>query len=405
MADRHTVRCLAVLLIGAGCARSAPEIERIRPGIDVLLADSIHLVTGRRVGVLTNQTGIDVAGVDDITRLRDAGIRLTAIFSPEHGFRGVLDQENIGHGIDSATGLPIFSLYGATREPTPAMLSEVDVVLIDLQDIGGRPYTYISTVLRTLRATGAAGVDVIVLDRPNPVGGVQVQGPVLEDAFASWVGMLPVPLRHGMTLGELARLGNAELEIAGQLIVVPVAGWRRSMWFDDLGVPWVAPSPNMPDLESATHYPGIVLFERTNLSVARGTPIAFQAVAAPWLDAPAVARAVRDQPGVAVIDTTITPRGPTDGKYGGMAIPAVRFRVADRSVYDPTAFAVRLLTAIQRRHADVLTISVRGFDERAGTDALRLAIRAGDTWDDIVRSWEPALAAFRERRRGYLLYR
>ncbi len=404
MADRHALRCLAALLIGAGCARSTPEIERVRPGIDVLLADSIHLVTGRRVGVLTNQTGIDAAGVDDITRLRDAGIRLTAIFSPEHGFRGVLDQENIDHGIDSATGLPIFSLYGATRQPTPAMLADVDVLLIDLQDIGGRPYTYISTVLGTLRVTGAAGVDVILLDRPNPIGGVHVQGPVLDGAFASWVGMLAVPLRHGMTLGELARLGNAELELAGLLTVVPAAGWRRSMWFDDVGLPWVKPSPNMPNLESATHYPGIVLFERTNLSVARGTPIAFQAVAAPWLDAPAVAQAVSDQAGVVVIDTTIIPRDPTDGKYGGMAIPAVRFRVADRSVYDPTAFAVGLLTAIRRQHPSDFTISARGFDERAGTDALRLAIGSGVAWGDIVRSWEPDLADFRERRRGYLLY-
>ncbi|MDH5198548.1 MAG: DUF1343 domain-containing protein, partial [Gemmatimonadota bacterium] len=193
--------------------------ESVRPGIDVLIDDSLHLVRNRRVGLLTNQTGVDAHGVDDVTRLLGAGVRLTAIFSPEHGFRGQLDQENIGNGRDSATGIPIYSLYraGDVRGPTPEMLAAVDVVLVDLQDIGGRPYTYVSTALRALEAAATQGVPLIVLDRPNPIGGVAVQGPVLDTAFRSTVGMLPVPLRHGMTLGELVGFGRFVLGLGGSL--------------------------------------------------------------------------------------------------------------------------------------------------------------------------------------------
>jgi uncharacterized protein YbbC (DUF1343 family) len=391
---------VALLGVGAVCARPVP----VRPGIEVLLTDSLALVRGRRIGLLTNQTGVDRAGRDDLSRLRGAGLTVTALFSPEHGFRGVLDVENIGHGVDSATGLPLFSLYGDVMEPTPDMLARVDVVVVDLQDIGARTYTYVSTALRTLRAAARARVGVIVLDRPNPIGGTMIQGPVLDTAFASFVGMLPVPLRHGMTFGELLRFGNDVLGIHGLLTVVPVAGWRRDEWFDATGLPWVRPSPNMPDLESATHYPGLVLFESTNLSVGRGTPIAFQVLAAPWLDPRRVAAELAGVPGVTISDTVVIPRAPTDGKYDGVRLPALRFAVADRTAYDPVRLAARLLAVIERLHGDFLRLDARGFDQRAGTDRFRKGILAGVPPDSVAAGWREELARFAELRRRYLLY-
>ena len=388
-------------LVLSGCVSGAPA--QVRPGIEVLLDDSLHLVRDRRVGLLTNQTGVDARGVDDLTRLLAAGVHLTAIFTPEHGFRGDLDEENIGHARDSATGLPIFSLYGTARAPTAEMLATVDVLLADLQDIGARPYTYVSTILYTLRAAADHGVPVIVLDRPNPLGGTAMQGPVLDTAFASFVGMLPVPLRHGLTMGELALLARAALDLGGTLIVVPVGGWRRSQWFDATGLPWVRPSPNMPSLESAVPYPGTVLFEATNLTVGRGTPIAFQVIGAPWLDPPAVIRRVGTVAGAVLEDTVIVPERPTDGKYAGLAVPAVRIRVHDRDRYDPVGVAVRLMAAVRAVHADSLRLDPR-MDQLAGTDRLRRVMADGADPGPLLAAWDTAAARFRQARRPYLLY-
>lgn len=395
----------AWLWVFAACAANGAQGPTVRPGIEVLLTDSLHLVQGRRVALLTNQTGVDRQGVSDVERLLAASLNLTALFSPEHGFRGALDQENIGHGVDSATGLPVYSLYGDVRAPTPQMLEGVDVVLADLQDIGARTYTYVSTVLLTLRAVAAGHRTLVVLDRPNPIGGVAVQGPVLDTAFASFVGMLPVPIRHGMTIGELVRLGAARLGLTGNLVVVPVAGWSRNQWFDQTGLPWVKPSPNMPSLESASHYPGMVVFEGTNLSVGRGTPVAFQVVGAPWLDPARVRATLGEVPGVAVTDTTITPRNPTDEKYAGQPLPALRFRAVDRGAYDPTLLAARLLGAIRRVHPDRLAFNAPTFDRLAGSDGWRLGALAGQSGDETWRSWQPGLDAFKRLREKHLLYR
>ena len=378
----------------------------VRPGIEMLLADSSHLVRGRRVGLLTNQTGIGRSGVADVELLIDRGVELVAIFSPEHGFRGTLDVENIGHATDSATGLPVYSLYGAQRAPTPEMLAEIDVMLVDLQDIGARPYTYISTTLLAMQAAAQMDLSVVVLDRPNPIGGEIMQGPVLDTSFASFVGMLPVPQRHGLTIGELARFGNERLGINATLTVVPVSGLRRTHWFDATHLPWVRPSPNMPSLESATHYPGLVLFEGTNLSVGRGTPIAFQVVGAPWLEAAQLAALMGAEPGVSTSDTVITPRAPGDGKHPDRAIPALRFRVEDRDTYDPVRLAVRLLTGLQKLHPDSFAISKPDyFDRRAGSDRLRVAVLAGESPDEIWRSWQEPLVEFRQAVEKHRLYR
>ena len=376
----------------------------MRPGIEVLLEDSTHLIAGRRVGILTNQTGIDRSGTSDVRRLLDAGAQVTAIFSPEHGYRGVLDDELIAHGHESATGIALFSLYGNVRAPAPEMLDDVDVLLVDLQDIGTRTYTFVSTALLAMQSAAAADVAVIVLDRPDPIGGLLVQGPVLDTALSSFVGMLPVALRHGMTLGELARFGNDRLAIGADLTVVPAAGWSRDRWFDETGLPWVRPSPSMPDLESATHYPGLVLFEATNLSVGRGTPVAFQVVGAPWLEAAAVIRLMGPVDGAQVSDTVVRPESPPDGKYADQAIPAVRFRVTDRRRYDPVAAATALLAAVLELHADSLTVLEARLARLAGTDALWTRLAEGASAATIALEWREALEAFAAVREGYLLY-
>ena len=372
----------------------------------MLLRDSLHLVAERRVGLLTNQTGVDRSGVSDVERLIDAGVDLAAIFSPEHGYRGVLDQADVGHTVDPATGKTIYSLYaqGTVLGPTADMLRGIDVLLIDLQDIGGRPYTYITTVLRTLESAHASDVAVLLLDRPNPIGGRIVQGPVLEPAASSDVGMLPIPMRHGMTLGELARFGNDWSGIGADLTVVPAAGWTREMWFDQTGLPWVRPSPSMPDLESATHYPGTVMFEATNLSVGRGTPVAFQVVGAPWLDAGRVVARMGEHAGVAIGDTVVTPEAPPDRKFDGVPIAAVMLHVTDRQAYDPVQTAVSLLVAVREIHSGLLTVNQRRLAQLVGTEALWAAVEAGEPWQEIVRSWEGPLTRFRTERAAYLLY-
>lgn len=397
----------SVIVLAAGltaCQGAPASVRQVRPGIDVLLTDSLHLVRGKRVGILTNQTGVSAAGRADIDLLRAAQVNLTAILSPEHGFRGTLDRENIGNTVDSATGVPIFSLYGAVRAPTKEFWDRADVLVVDLQDIGGRGYTYISTTLLSLRSAREAGRPVIVLDRPNPVGGEEVQGPVMESAHNSFIGMLPVPLRHGLTLGELARFGNDALGIHADLVVVPADGWTRATWFDETGLPWIRPSPNMPDLESATHYPGLVLFESTNLSVGRGTPVAFQVIGAPWLNARQLIARVPPQPGVSLSDTLVFPETPGDGKYGGQEIPAIRFRVTRRTVYDPTRLAVALLVGLRSLHRDSLRVEPKGFDQRAGTSQVRSDLERDRTPNRIWTAWRADLDHFLRRREPYLLY-
>ena len=320
-----------------GCAGPAPKSAgpapgRVRPGIEVLLTDSLGLVRDRRVGLVTNQTGVDADGISDVERLRTAGVRLVALFSPEHGFRGAADPgAAIASGVDSATGLPIYSLYGRVSAPTPEMLRGIEVMVVDLQDAGARYYTYLATTVDVMQAAGAAGLRVLVLDRPNPIGGL-VQGNVLEREHITNVGRLELPMRHGMTLGELAGLARTDLGLATDLRVVPVSGWSRSQrrgfrspmsvhasasfidasrshsngvtsWassrrsrsqaIDQTGLPFVPPSPNLRTVESLFHYPGLCLFEGTNLSVGRGSDAPFEQIGAPWLDTAAVLRAVR----------------------------------------------------------------------------------------------------------------
>jgi uncharacterized protein YbbC (DUF1343 family) len=335
------------------------------------------------------------------------------ILSPEHGLRGTEDRPGLPDAVDSASGLPIYSLYGGTPLSAIAALDSVDVVLVDLQDIGARYYSYPTTAVLLLQEASRRGKPVVVLDRPNPVGGVAVQGNVAATARAvERIGdFLPIPMRHGMTIGELARLANDAFGIHARLTVVPAAGWRRAMYYDDTGLPWVRPSPNMPDLESALHYPGTCLFEGTNLSVGRGTPLAFKVIGAPWLDTGAVLPRLRGAGrwaqeglnGVEVSGVVFTPRTPTDGKYDGVEVRGIRLRVTDRRHYDPTRAAVLILTAIEATHRDSLRLDAR-FDRLAEGTELRRAILSGRAADAVWRGWEPGLARFRRLRAKYLLY-
>jgi uncharacterized protein YbbC (DUF1343 family) len=402
---------------GAGATSDgadAPRAQVVRAGIDVLLDDRMELVRGLRVGLITNHTGMAGLGagpgaaVSTIDRLHEhPDVELVALFGPEHGLRGEAEAgERVASGVDDRTGLPVHSLYGETRSPPAEVLDGLDALLFDIQDIGTRYYTYVWTMTLAMEAAAERGVRFIVLDRPNPIGGALVQGNVLDPAFATFVGLHPVPMRHGLTAGELARYVNAEHGIGADLEVVPVAGWSRDRWYDDTGLAWIAPSPNMPSLESAAHYPGTCLFEGTNLSVGRGTHEAFQQIGAPWLDHEALARAMTDRaiPGLEVTPVTFTPAAPGDGKFGGQTVRGVRLRVTDRAVYDPTVTGVALLVEIQRLHPDRLTWRVAHFDRLAGTDRVRQGILAGRSVAGITADWPAQLAAFRAAAATYLLY-
>jgi uncharacterized protein YbbC (DUF1343 family) len=392
----------------------------VRPGIDVLLADSLHLVAGLRVGLITNPTGVGADGTSSIDLLvAHPQVDLVRLFAPEHGLRAALGEgQAVEDGVDPGSGLPVVSLYGPDkRSPAPDDLAGLDALLFDMQDVGARYYTYVYTMALAMEAAGRAGLPFIVLDRPNPIGGTLVQGNVLDPAFATFVGRYAIPMRHGMTPAELARLWVEEFGVDAEVRVVPVAGWRRAMSFAETGLPWIPPSPNIPSVESALHYPGLCLFEGTDLSVGRGTARPFQQVGAPWLDAAAVVAALeaRSLPGTGFEAVRMTPRRPTDGKFDGVELPAVRVIATDPARYDPTRAAVALLVemrAAARRvaareggaDAGPWSWNSTHFDRLAGTDALRRGIEAGLDVADLTRGWAAARDAFAPARAGVLMY-
>jgi uncharacterized protein YbbC (DUF1343 family) len=424
---------LAVLLpLCAGCVVISKQIDptselaeaRVRPGITILLGDSIQLIRGKRIGLLTNQTGVNEKGTSDIDLLRekkarDAAVSLVQLFSPEHGLRGTEDRQYIASGIDQKTGLPVYSLYGQqTMAPPDSLLRNLDALVFDLQDIGTRTWTYVGAMVYSMRAAARLHKPFIVLDRPNPITGYIIEGPVLDSALANpedptpgrpgqAFALWPIPLRHGMTMGELALYFNDVLKLHANLHVVPAQGWRRDVWFDLTGLPWVKPSPNMPDLHSAILYPGLVAFEATNLSVGRGTPAAFQRIGAPWLNAAATVALLRDRdiPGVRFFNESFTPVSPSDGKYGGQTIPGIKIVVINRSALQSARVGASLLWAINKTAGGKLTIENRGFDLRFGSPAVREALLRGDDPDVLIDREYKAAYAFRDATRQYLIYR
>lgn len=407
---QHVLHAALLVAIGAGCAQVAVGATRpkpVRSGMEVLLSDSLHLVRGKRVGLVTNLAAVSSNGTDVVTLMRRAPLTLVALFAPEHGLSAqAAPGERIANAVDSATRTPIYSLYGATRRPTPEMLRGIEVLVVDLPDVGARYYTYIATTIEVMQAAARAGIPVIVADRPNPIGGA-MQGNLRnpDTTFASMVSRLVVPMRHGLTLGEQSRLAVQDLAITVQLTVVPALGWHRHVYFESTGLPFRAPSPNLQDVDALFHYTGTCLFEGTALSVGRGTALAFHQVGAPWLDTTAVLAKMwaAELPGVGFVGTTFTPRHPGDAKFADTTVVGIRLVISDRNSYDPTATAVHLLAAIRDVHPDRIRIG-GSFDRLSGTRALREALLRGDRPEDIVASWVPEVAAFRDRARGVMLY-
>ena len=406
---------------------AATRDARVRPGITVLLDDSVHLVRGKRVGLLTNQTGIDERGRSDIDLLRDdprataAGVQLVKLYSPEHGIRGTEDREQLASGVDERTGLMIHSLYTAgTSGPPDSTLRDLDVLVFDLQDVGTRTWTYVGNLVYALRAVKRTGRTLVVLDRPAPLDGVHRNGPMLDSAIANaeesvpgrpalaWA-LWPFPLRHGLTMGELARFYNAELGIGADLRVVPASGWRRTMWFDDTGLPWVRPSPNIPTLASATLYPALVALEATNVSVGRGTPLAHQLFGFPGLDAAAVVRALDDRvlSGVRFEATEfVANRYGANQPYGGVRVPGVRIIVTDRDRLHVGRLGAAVVAALVKTSPNGFrVVDTLRFDRLFGSGAARRALLAGEDPDTVIDRDLPATMAFERRARQYLLYR
>jgi uncharacterized protein YbbC (DUF1343 family) len=377
----------------------------VAPGIEVLLSDSLHLVRGKRVGLITNHSGRDRRGRSTIDLLYHApGVRLTALFGPEHGLRGAAQAgESVSSTIDSATGVPIYSIYGQTNVPTPEMLRDVDVLVYDIQDVGARVYTYEWTMALSADAAGKLGKKFIVLDRPDPIRGDRVEGNILEERFRSFVGQYPVALRYGLTPGELLRYLVGTGQVKADIAVVPMRGWRRSMWWEETGIPWVNPSPNLRSVDATALYPGTVFFEGTNATEGRGTDKPFQLIGAEWLsDAGAIAREMNALalPGVHFDSTSRTiERG---FKFGGKTIPMIELSVSDRNALRAVEVGVRLLRVIYVHHrADW---QWRPTIERlAGTDELRSAVEQG-TVDALLAKWNREAGEFQERSRKFWIY-
>ena len=384
-------------------------------GIDRLLETDRPLVAGRRVGVVCNPASIDGAFRHTADRLvEDPDVTVAALFGPQHGFRSDLQDNMIEtpHGRDARRHVPVYSLYSETREPTAEMLRDIDVLVVDLQDVGTRVYTYVYTMANCLRAAARHGVHVVVCDRPNPIGGDEIEGNLLEPAYASFVGQFPIPLRHGMTIGELARLFNDAFGLGASLDVVPLGGWRRSMYYDETGVPWIIPSPNLPTLDSAIVYPGAVLFEGTGLSEGRGTTRPFELIGAPWIDGERLADAMnaRGLPGVHFRPAFFEP---TFHKHAKQTSGGCQVHVLDRRRFRPVRTAVELMSEFRRQ--DPARFPWREppyeYEDRKqpidilyGSARLRTMLDAGEDVGTLVASWKADEDAFRRTREKYLLY-
>ena len=383
---------------------STPAAPPTLAGIDVLRADGFALLKGKRIGLVTNHTGRARDGATTIDLLHNSsaatGHTLVALFSPEHGIRGVLDS-NVPSTRDEKTGLPIHSLYGDTRRPTDAMLQGIDTLVIDLQDIGARFYTYMTTMAYVMEEAAKRKMPVVVLDRPNPVDGFQIEGPTLDTSGLGFTGYFPMPIRHGMTIGELAKLFNGENRIGADLVVVPLKNWRREQWFDQTGLPWINPSPNMRNLVQATLYPGVGAIEGTNLSVGRGTDTPFEQLGAPWIDGVQLSGALnaRRLPGVSFYPVRFTP---ASSKYANGECQGVFMIVTDRLALRPVRLGVEIAAVLHKLYGS--TFELEAAERLFGSKDALTRIRAGDDPEAIAASWAVGEARWRLLRAKYLLY-
>ena len=390
------------ILACALLAQPVLSAAEVLTGIDVLVRDDFAPLADRRVGLVTNHTGLARDGRGTAALLHAAeNVELVRIFSPEHGPRGELDVANIGDSLDEATGVPIASLYGEHRRPTAAMLDDLDTVVFDIQDIGTRFYTYISTMGNAMQAAAEHGKRFVVLDRPNPINGVAVAGPVLDDGLQSFVGFHTLPVRHGMTVGELALMFRDELELDLDLHIVRLEGWTRATWFDAAGLTWVNPSPNMRSLVEAILYPGIGLLETTNLSVGRGTATPFELIGAPWLDAEGLAATLNglELAGIEFTPVHFTPDAST---FANEPCHGVRFTLTDRNRFESVATGLAIATVLLRGFGE--DWNTERYIRLLGNSAALEALLSGSDVAGIEASYADGLATFIERRANYLLY-
>jgi uncharacterized protein YbbC (DUF1343 family) len=403
----------------------------VKLGVEVLFAKHLDLIHGKHVGLITNPTGVD-SQLDSVVELfrSHPDVKLVALYGPEHGVRGNAQAgEYVPFYYDEHFQLPVFSLYGQTHKP-PAdmmtnideymrsfdtqhtgkqveagMMSSVDVMVFDLQDVGTRVYTYIATMAYAMQAAADANIPFIVLDRPNPINGIAMEGPILEyPQHSSFIGLYPIPLRHGMTAGELAQLFNAKfLTKKCRLTVVPMENWTRDEWFDETSLPWVLPSPNLPTPESATVYPGQVILEGTNLSEGRGTTKPFEMFGAPWIDGFVLAKKLNELnlPGVKFREVYFTP---TFSKFSGTNCGGCQLHVIDRDAYQPVATTLAILSVVKQTYGDKLEFHNGYFDKVMGTATVREALERGEPVEKIVAGFQPGLAAFAKLRAPFLIY-
>ncbi|HJQ26193.1 MAG TPA: DUF1343 domain-containing protein [Blastocatellia bacterium] len=389
--------------------------QAVKLGLEVLLDSRLDLLAGERVGLIVHPASIN-SRFEHAADLffDDPRIQLTALFGPQHGIRGETQDNMIEWQTfrDSRTGLPAFSLYGETRKPTAEMLADVDVLVFDVQDVGTRVYTFIYTMALAMQAARAAGRRFVVLDRPNPINGLRIEGNLLETECASFVGMYPMPMRHGMTVAELALMFNREFGIGCELEVVTMEGWRRAMWFDETRLPWVLPSPNIPTLDTAIVYPGMVIVEGTEVSEGRGTTRPFEMIGAPYVEPRRLAERLKEEklPGCVLRPLHFEP---TFHKFKGERCGGLQIHVTDRGVYKPVLTGIAIVAALQRLYPDQFAwkqppyeyvYDRLPFDVINGSAMIREMIEAGRSPRDIEASWQAGLESFAARRQPYLLY-
>ena len=397
-----------ILLITLICSH-LNALAQVKPGIDVLIERRFDILQGKRVGLITNPTGVTSGLVSTVDVLHEAeAVHLVALFGPEHGVRGnVLAGKPIAHYTDPKTGLPVYSLYGKVRKPTPDMLQNIDILVYDIQDIGIRAYTYIYTMALSMQAAAEKGIPFVVLDRPNPLGADRIEGPVLEKSFASFIGMYPIPYIYGMTVGELASYFNTEFGINCQLIVVPMKGYRRTMLWEDTGLQWVAPSPHIPNPITAFFCAATgIIGELRSVSEGVGYTLPFQLIGQTWIDPDRLAEALnrRRLPGVYFRPCYFRPYY---FAFRNKELGGVQIHILDIQTFSPMLVQLHLIDALLRLYPEkniFRTKRIRQFDQAMGTDRVRKALQRGESPETIIRSWQPAIEAYKRTRQKYMLY-
>ncbi len=392
-------------LVGPGARRAVARNAQVLTGLDVLAAGNFASLKGQRVGLITNHTGLSRDRRRNVDLMLAAGVDVKALFSPEHGIAGREDHDKIGHARDEASGLPIWSLYeGPNRKPSEDMLRDIDVLVFDIQDIGARFYTYLCTMMNAMEVAARRGIEFWVLDRPNPITGVRVEGPMLDPALQSFVGCFALPVRHGMTLGELARMIDGERGWKTKLRVVEIKGWQRGDWFDSTGLLWTDPSPNMRNLDAALLYPGVALLEYSaDYSVGRGTDTPFQWIGAPWIDGRALAAHLNSRyiPGVRVYPVRFTPVKPA--RLGGVTVEGVRFVVTDREALHAVRLGVEIASALTKLYPGKVKLAAN--ERLIGSREVIEAIDKGEDPRAILAREPDHLKEFLALRDKYLVYR